>query len=410
MAKLLWTQKQDIGPSPRFGHAMAFDAARGRVVLFGGGAFGDDRFGDTWTWDGEHWTQVENIGPAARAGHAMAYDSGRQRVVLFGGRAVGGLLDDTWEWDGESWTQVQDSGPSPRDAHAMAFDAARGRVVLFGGAAGDPFGDTWAWDGSDWAQQDNVGPSPRQGHAMAYDTVRERVVLFGGAGASTPDGIADTWEWDGTAWTQVADMGPDGCLAGALVFRSTRAALFGGVSTRAAVPARRLFGLTWEWDGAHWTARQDIGVGARVGHAMAYDTTRGRVVLFGGLQGFVDDEEMSQLRGDTWEHPDTAGGSGTGGGDVAIAAVDGQPNPVHANEDFTITVTLASPALPGGQAVSLESNLGSLGDIAVAAGESAGQVSFTMPPDIGAMVPLPFSFEITAISGSSSATTTVMIE
>jgi hypothetical protein len=222
--------------------------------------------------------------------------------------------------------------------------------------------------------------------------------------------LAGTWEWDGTVWTQVADMGPDGSLGCALVFRSTRAALFGGVSTRAEVPARRLFGLTWEWDGAHWTARQDIGVGARVGHAMAYDATRGRVVLFGGLQGFVDDDETSQLRGDTWEHPDTPGGTGTGGGHVAIAAVDGQPNPVHANEDFTVIVTLVSPAPAGGQTVALESNLGSLGEITIAAGETVGQASFTMPPDIGTYVPLPFSFEITVISGSSSATTTVVIE
>ena len=43
--KLLWTQKQDIGPTPRMGHAMAFDAARGRTVLFGG-----DGFGDTCDW------------------------------------------------------------------------------------------------------------------------------------------------------------------------------------------------------------------------------------------------------------------------------------------------------------------------------------------------------------------------
>src|SRR4029077_21067899 len=36
MAQLLWTQKQDVGPAARSDVAMAFDAARSRVVLFGG--------------------------------------------------------------------------------------------------------------------------------------------------------------------------------------------------------------------------------------------------------------------------------------------------------------------------------------------------------------------------------------
>ncbi len=37
MAKLLWTQKQNIGPKPRVEHAMAYDAARERVVFSGRG-------------------------------------------------------------------------------------------------------------------------------------------------------------------------------------------------------------------------------------------------------------------------------------------------------------------------------------------------------------------------------------
>ena len=32
----LWTQKEDIGPSPRYGHGMVYEDARQRVVLFGG--------------------------------------------------------------------------------------------------------------------------------------------------------------------------------------------------------------------------------------------------------------------------------------------------------------------------------------------------------------------------------------
>ena len=63
------------------------------------------------------WTQKEDIGPSARFGHAMTYDSVRSRNVLFGGSlSVGDQLasvNDTWEWNGEFWTQMADIGPPP---------------------------------------------------------------------------------------------------------------------------------------------------------------------------------------------------------------------------------------------------------------------------------------------------------
>lgn len=71
MSRLLWTQKQDVGPAPRFAHAMVFDQSSQRVLLFGGNAL-DQLFEDTWQWDGQDWTQLEDNGPSARSGHAMA--------------------------------------------------------------------------------------------------------------------------------------------------------------------------------------------------------------------------------------------------------------------------------------------------------------------------------------------------
>ena len=107
MAQLLWTQKQDVGPSPRSNVAMIFDAAKKRTVLFGGAGGGTSTlFNDTWEWDGENWTQYEDIGPVPRSRHGMAYDSKRDRTVLFGGSAGNLNLNDTWEWDGVKWTEV----------------------------------------------------------------------------------------------------------------------------------------------------------------------------------------------------------------------------------------------------------------------------------------------------------------
>jgi hypothetical protein len=99
----------------------------------------------------------------------MAYDAARQRVVLFGGYG----LADTWEWDGTTWVQRNPvTNPGWRRYHAMAYHEARRRVVLTGDFLA---GDTWEWDGTDWQQVSSRGGMG----AMAYDAARQRVVLFG---------------------------------------------------------------------------------------------------------------------------------------------------------------------------------------------------------------------------------------
>jgi hypothetical protein len=226
---LLWTQKQDVGPQPRAGVALAYDGARGRTVLFGGTTLAGAAFGDTWEWDGTDWTQVADTGPVARSGHALAYDANRSRVVLFGGAAADGSPQgDTWEWDGDSWTQVEDTGPDARQDLQFAFDANAARCVLFGGlaAANALRGDTWLWDGTNWTQAQDTGPAPRRGHAQTYDAVRSEVVLFGGDTGS--GAVGDTWAWDGEVWTQRAHFGPPPSASAALVFDGTVALLYGG--------------------------------------------------------------------------------------------------------------------------------------------------------------------------------------
>jgi len=120
MSRFLWTQKEDIGPSARFGHAMTYDSVRSRTVLFGGSSLiggnaamistdvqialfgGTDSsnavFRETWTFDGTHWTHRQDIGPVPRFSHAMSFDAPRRTIVLFGGRDLTpSLQGDTWE-------------------------------------------------------------------------------------------------------------------------------------------------------------------------------------------------------------------------------------------------------------------------------------------------------------------------
>ena len=111
------------------------------------------------------WTQKEDIGPSPRYGHAMAYEPAHQRVVLFGGYGASGLFNDTWGWDGVAWTQLADMGPPARSYHAMAYDESRHRLVLFGGFAPPPY----ATRGSGTAQNGLRWPT--------LDLLRDRAVL-----------------------------------------------------------------------------------------------------------------------------------------------------------------------------------------------------------------------------------------
>lgn len=325
MLPFFWTQKQDIGPSKRTSHGLAYDQARKRVVLFGGDP-GGSPLADTWEWNGALWTQVADTGPSGRRGSAMAFDPTASRVLLFGGTSgpdakinVPHLaFGDTWSWDGTEWTQVADTGPSARSAHALAWDDGRKCVVLFGGRPpatterlGFPLNDTWEWDGTEWTQVQDVGPPARSAHAMAFDSTASRVVLFGGAD-SNGAGLNDTWLWDGTNWTQAAETGPDPRAAYGMV-GATTIVLFGGVNSIAPIlhtgSNRIIYGDSWRWDGKAWTKVQDIGPVPRWGHGMAFRSDASRIVLFGGSSFFNTGEDPSLQAGvmqDTWEHTEVA--------------------------------------------------------------------------------------------------------
>ncbi len=334
-----WTPGERPGPSFRAA-AMAYDAARARLLLFGG--LGQPS--ETWAWDGRAWTRrVPLSAPPARSGHALAYDALRQRIVLFGGTdAGGGALSDTWEWDGASWENrtngvapaisgapalVYDSvrarvllvgaaadklalwawdgavwaqlapasAPLARAGFGLAYDARRGRVVIFGGLrAGVLQQDTWEYDGSAWARSYPLSPpSARSGHAMTYDPLRQRVLLVGGVGAAGKP-LEDSWAWDGSAWATLnVDLPP---RAGALLaYDSARQVpvLAGGYSDAAATTYPD---ETWELDDIDWSQRAPrVSPAARYDYQMAYQVNRKRVVLFSGVG-------LSRpVSNDTWE-------------------------------------------------------------------------------------------------------------
>jgi hypothetical protein len=305
-----WSQppRYSTAPDSRSGAAMAYDSARGRVVLFGGKNLSADALNDTWEWDGYDWQKMSpKESPAPRWEPAMAYDSAKGRVVLFGGVSNAGAPEDTWEWDGTNWVKKATTGPTGRYGHAMTYDSARGRVIMLGGN-GSYGGDslTWEWDGSGWTSKWFSGQEQRENPGLAYDSARGKVVLFGGVRWGTSVFLQDTWEYDGTNWVQRAGpacTGTDCYVCGASDCPSAReypsAAYDSGRGKTVIFGGRdnydTSFNDTWEWNGSVWTKTSADGPEKRREHPLAYDVVRGRTVLFGGWG------DSTPLLNDTWE-------------------------------------------------------------------------------------------------------------
>jgi hypothetical protein len=239
---------------------------------------------------------------SVRNAHGMAFDSTRRQVVLYGGADASHVRQDTWAWDGPQrhWALITTDGPGSRTFPAMAFDETRGEIVLFGGnrvlfgpATNDGatfLDDTWVLRGNRWVRQSARGPSARAEAAMAYDPRRRRSVLFGGY-SSTVDGrvrFGDTWEWDGERWQLVATEGPAPRNGAALAFDETRGRLVlsGG-------PPALVGPESWEWDGQSWRQSPEQPPPGRFNPVMTYHGGLKALLRFGGWTGNV-------RAGDTW--------------------------------------------------------------------------------------------------------------
>jgi len=211
-----WSQLSPAtSPPPTSGPGFAYDPVGKTAVLFGGNPGNFVYVNTTWTWDGATWNQqFPPVSPSARAFNTepMAFDAASGTVVLFGGFANGGssVLGDTWVWDGRAKRWIERfpaTSPSTR-ATTAAYDTANKQIIIFGGQGpgGSFLADTWTWDGITWTQQfPALSPSARANHMMAYDASLGRVVLFGG---NAPGGVNlnDTWTWDGTTWSQIQTL------------------------------------------------------------------------------------------------------------------------------------------------------------------------------------------------------------
>lgn len=196
-------------PRPRYGQSAVLDA-QGRVLISHG--FSDQgRFDDTWAFDvaAARWvnlTPTSGPKPLKRCLHALIYEAATDRMLLFGGCSSGFgpcPQGDLWAFDLKttSWTELTPRGaaPSARSNASLVYEAATRTLFLFGGkTASGTSAETWSYDleGNVWMQLERTkGPSARSSQATSYDTQSGRTLIFGGL---TADGSSsELWEWAG---------------------------------------------------------------------------------------------------------------------------------------------------------------------------------------------------------------------
>jgi len=399
-----WALRASNGPV-RNSAALAFDAGRQRTVLYGGTDPAYVNQTDTWEWDGTSWERRATTGYVTDSPGRGVYDARRARIVVFGRWVSGvGSVPETWEWDGNSWQLLNPGVQKDAKSSGLIWDPAVQRVVRWGADAADQaYTRRWEWTGTTWVQSpfdgppafdywnsvfdplleefvlqgsgnsliglpytwtgvegnwhsrtveggpsaalhvydpirheavsiwnydtayyqnnrtiltadgawNDVGKAPnwkRAGARMVFDESRGQVVSFGGwniePSHQTISYLADTILWDGQSWT-TGGTGPTARASNGLAYDSMRGrtVLFGGVRTYQ-FSAPVYYADTWEWDGTLWTPVNASGPSARAGSAFGYDPLRGRVVLFGG--SFSSTGSTSTYFGDTWEYDGVA--------------------------------------------------------------------------------------------------------
>jgi hypothetical protein len=176
-------------PSVRLGASLVYVDNLAVCLLFGGSNPNTLlSLNDVWTYDGLGWNLVNPTSPPPpRTGHGMAWDANRGRVVVFGGMdsLTGAVNGETWELDPVTlvWTQVMTATvPPPRRDAGLAYDTRRRVCVLHGGADTNllPLNDTWEYDGTDWTPVTAAPPPARSGAGLVYDAARGVLVSFGG--------------------------------------------------------------------------------------------------------------------------------------------------------------------------------------------------------------------------------------
>lgn len=225
-----WTELTPVGipPSGRLAGAAIYDPLRQRFIGFGGTV---NLPVDTWSLElapGQpRWMELRTGGTSPPGGYGMTavYDAARDRMLIFGGSTSDsyyGVRNDVWALNlsglpsrdstqiSGDWEHLAPSGVAPvaRRSGTAIYDPLRDRMVLFGGwdstenGLASFYNDVWAltFDPSPaWTQlqPDGTLPPGRDGMPSAYDPDHDRMVVFGGWSGAADLADAQMLDWSG---------------------------------------------------------------------------------------------------------------------------------------------------------------------------------------------------------------------
>lgn len=257
--------------------------------------------------------------PAGRSEVFGVVDESTGQMMIFGGNEGpivnqnprGKFLQETWVFSpGIGWSEVvSETTPARRGRYAVQQDDANGRALMFGGRfrqnGADSstdyrlYNDLWAfdWTSRAWTKlsdaDDDGGPAGRYYPASAFDAASARFYIWGGALNASPLFIEpgnDLWSWsDDEGWMEhtITGEGPSTrtFLGDTYDSSRNRIIIFGGQRGDFSSLA---FNDTWalSLEDYTWTQLHDGETGkapsTRMHAALQYDEAADRYLLFGG--------------------------------------------------------------------------------------------------------------------------------
>lgn len=179
------TITQTSAPSVRSymnGHLTATpgtDSSNNYIYLFGGWAAARSNLLVRCTFDVDAptavtWTTMTADGaggsPSARSGVVMDYKASTNKIYLFGGYNGTTMLSDFWEYDvtGNSWTNTSPTGTAPagREVASGGYDSVNNRFWYTGG---------WTTNGTFSTSRNDIGYIADVGGSESYVEVRANV-------------------------------------------------------------------------------------------------------------------------------------------------------------------------------------------------------------------------------------------
>jgi PKD repeat protein len=305
---LQWTNlTYGAAPSARTGFGIAYDAADGYVILFGGTLAGSGSppyvpLNDTWTYRAGLWSNITataGAAPPARAAPVLVYDASDGYVLLAGGHNFStrnNTFYDVWSFSGGHWTERSPNallgveGGCPMQG---TYDSTDGDVVVLGCDLNRTATATFTYHAGNWTNvfgnrttNTTIPLACENGDLFVDEPALGGVVLFGGENGSTHLGSSDVCLFSASHWsyeTPNLTGAPPGRFGGAGDYDAAVPGfvLFGGYVRQSSLTATN---VTWILRNTNWTnvTTSPAPNATRAGGSMVWDAADNASIWFGG--------------------------------------------------------------------------------------------------------------------------------